>query len=227
MAALLVHELAHANDFFSPARVAAANPTRSVLDVARDGVVPSRGLSNDSPLRSQMMLNLARVSFHGVTASPTQQGLTPGDIAGEFPVDRASDYYGYSTTREDFAMLFEEAMMLYLFDVDRDVGITNNPESGAPCADYIVEWGVRNRVTDPLVRARAVRVIGDALPEAQLAVEQHLMGEDPPTPMVAGQDWCTNRHLDPVESETSRRASPGEDDQPAAGDTVETGRPWL
>tara|TARA_B100000676_G_scaffold48534_1_gene47483 strand:+ start:5799 stop:6200 length:402 start_codon:yes stop_codon:yes gene_type:complete len=133
-----------------------------------------------------MMLNLARVSFHGVTASPTQQGLTPGDIAGEFPVDRASDYYGYSTTREDFAMLFEEAMMLYLFDVDRDVGITNNPESGVPCADYIVEWGVRNRVTDPLVRARAVRVIGDALPEAQLAVEQHLMGEDPPTPMVAG-----------------------------------------
>lgn len=83
-------------------------------------------------------------------------------------------------------MLFEEAMMLYLFDVDRDVGITNNPESGVPCADYIVEWGVRNRVTDPLVRARAVRVIGDALPEAQLAVEQHLMGEDPPTPMVAG-----------------------------------------
>ena len=41
-------------------------------------------------------------------------------------------------------------------------------------------------MTDPLVRARAVRVIGDALPEAQLAVEQHLMGEDPPTPMVAG-----------------------------------------
>ena len=35
MAALLVHELAHANDFFSPARVAAANPARSVLDVAR------------------------------------------------------------------------------------------------------------------------------------------------------------------------------------------------
>ena len=167
MAALLLHELAHANDFLSPARVVAADPSRTVLDIAIGGVIPSSQLSNVSPLRSQMMLGLGQVSFQGETASELQKSLVPPDIASEFSTDAASDYYNYSTTREDFAMLFEEAMMLYLFGIDRDVGVTNKPESGAPCADYIVEWGVRNRVLDQQVRDRAVRAIGDALPEAQ------------------------------------------------------------
>ena len=247
MAALLLHELAHANDFFSPARVAAANPNLSVLDVAVGGTIPSRQLAVDSPLQSLTMLNLARVSFHGATATVAQQGFLPGDVAGEFPADYASDYYGYSTTREDYAMLFEEALMLYLFDIDRDVGITNNPSSGAPCADYVVEWGVRNRVTDPLVRERAVRVIGDALPEAQGPVGQFLMGEEPPTPMVNGVDWCTNRHLDEVEPAvqpgatprratprratprraTPRRATPRRATPRQVTETVEDLRPWL
>ena len=227
MAALLLHELAHANDFLSPARVVAADPSRTVLDIAIGGVIPSSQLSNVSPLRSQMMLGLGQVSFQGETASELQKSLVPQDIASEFSTDAASDYYNYSTTREDFAMLFEEAMMLYLFGIDRDVGVTNKPESGAPCADYIVEWGVRNRVLDQQVRDRAVRAIGDALPEAQAAVEQHLMGEDPPTSMVAGQDWCSNRYLDPVEASTPRRGNPAGDERRALGDTVETISPWL
>ena len=86
---------------------------------------------------------------------------------------------------------------------------------------------MRNRVLDQQVRDRAVRAIGDALPEAQAAVEQHLMGEDPPTSMVAGQDWCSNRYLDPVEASTPRRGNPAGDERRALGDTVETISPWL
>ena len=226
-AALLLHELAHANDFLSPARVAAADPSRAILDIAVGGIIPSTQLYYISPLQSQMMLGLGQVSFQGATASELQKSLSPSDIAGEFSTDAASDYYNYSTTREDFAMLFEEAMMLYLFGIDRDVSVTNKPESGAPCADYVVEWGVRNRVLDPQVRDRAVRVIGDALPEAQALVEQHLMGEDPPTPMIAGQDWCSNRYLDPAEDSPPRRGNSATDELQALGDTVETLSPWL
>lgn len=197
MAALLLHELGHANDFFSPARRAAFDRNLTVLSAALTGTIASSTLANTLPLQSSLMSSLARVSFRGASATAAQQTLTPGEIAGEFPFDAASDYYNYSTTREDYAMLFEEAMMLYLFGIDRDVGVTNRPPSGAPCGDYVVEWGVRNRVTNAEVRRRAVHVVEAVLPEAAVAVEQHLLGEMAPTPMIVGDDWCTNRLLDP------------------------------
>ena len=144
MSAMLLHDLAHANDFFSASRVAAMNPALSVLHVVVSGTIHSRLLANESRLQPQMMLGLVRVSFYGATATSVQEAHAPENVVGEFPLDQASDYYGHATTCEDYAMLFEETLMFDRFDIYRDVGIANNPIAGAPCADYIVEWCVRD-----------------------------------------------------------------------------------
>ena len=118
MSAMLLHDLAHANDFFSASRVAAMNPALSVLHVVVSGTIHSRLLANESRLQPQMMLGLVRVSFYGATATSVQEAHAPENVVGEFPLDQASDYYGHATTCEDYAMLFEETLMLDRFDID-------------------------------------------------------------------------------------------------------------
>ncbi|MBD3647817.1 MAG: hypothetical protein HUJ31_10280, partial [Pseudomonadales bacterium] len=223
MSSLLYHELAHANDFFSPDRIAAIEPALSIHVAARVGDLPSEYLAAQYPLQSTMMKQLARVSFKGWDATETQKAYTADDVGAEFPTDYANDYYGYSSQQEDLAMLLEEVMMLYSWGVDRDVAVTNRPPSGSYCDEYRVSWGQRNRVVDQSVRNRAIFVLEQVLPSVVDRVTARLDAEAPPTPMTAGLDWCTNRDLD---GEAAARALSGSSSQqkvPAA----ERWRPYL
>lgn len=205
MASLLFHELAHANDFFPPDQLQNLDPTVAIWRAVASGNRPSSLLSAQYGLQSQTMKSLARVSFLGATATETQKAFTPEDIASEFPPDYASDYYNYSTAREDLAMLFEELMMLYSFDVDRDVAVTNLPDSTF-CEDYIVSWGQRNRILESAVANRALFVVGKVLPEYLSPLENYLLARsDGPTMMIPGNDWCMNRFLDPSDAARSLR----------------------
>lgn len=76
-------------------------------------------------------------------------------------LDGAADIYGYSDISEDVAMLFEEAMMKYFFDADRDMAFINRVDDDY---DGIISWGVRNRFADPRVISRAEFVIKEIFP---------------------------------------------------------------
>jgi hypothetical protein len=196
LAALLLHELAHANDYFPPSIIADLDANQSVAQAA-DTWAPERvsqRLTTNSPLTSDLLFGLAEVMFRGQPTSASQRALSAAEVGAGFEPDVASDDYGYSTPREDVAMLFEEAMMKYFFDIDRDIAFTQVPADPAKCSDYIVEWGNRNRVGEEDVIARAEFVVTEMLPG--LLDSSLFFDELPfPTPMQTGLDWCSNLEL--------------------------------
>jgi hypothetical protein len=193
-AALLFHELAHANDFFSPARIETISTTIPI-NATLPGF-PYIGLESSSlistyPTMSETMRQLARVSFHGDDAMQALRLLMPDDVAAEFSVDVANDYYNYTTQFEDLAMLFEEAMMYYSFGISRELAITTSPDSDF-CEAYEVAWGQRNRIADPAVQVRALMAIEALLPEVVDQVEDRLAELAAPIQLTVGLDWCSS-----------------------------------
>ncbi len=192
IAALLYHELAHANDFFPPSRLDSQIRTIALYQNIRTILLPSTGLASTLPLQSTMMESLAQAAFFGVRPTATQLALTAADIAGEFPLDHANDYYNYATDREDLAMAFEEAMMLLTLGVSRDVAVVDNPADATVCNALTVAWGQRTRIGEAAVGARSIYVVDRILPEVAPAVTALVEGLPPPRAMVPGLGWCAN-----------------------------------
>ena len=191
MAALVYHELAHANDFYPPASLASINRTVPMHQAVLTGSRPSNLLQGAFPLTSTLMARLAGVSFGGNTAQSSDRGLLAADIGAEFPLDVANDFYNYSSVREDLAMLFEEAMMFYSFGIARDVAVTNLPAELTSCEQLVVAWGERNRLAHPAIQARVQLVLDKVLPELAAPLEQRLASLVP-LPMRVGEDFCAN-----------------------------------
>lgn len=193
MADLLFHELAHANDFMPPAYVAQVNPQVTPSD-AIDAVAGARistGLTAQIPLNSQLQFDLGRIMFYGVTATAAQKQLTAEQVGLDFSIDGASDSYNYSSQFEDTAMLFEEVMMKYHFNVDREVAFSDAPPAtGATCANYVVRWGVRNRIGEPLVKLRAQVIVQKILGINDSTA--YFATLPAPRSMLIGVDWCSN-----------------------------------
>lgn len=199
MARVLYHELAHANDFLPPARIAALDrqqtPREASHELAPQSV--SAGLEASYPRTSAVWFDLARVLYFGDSPSADLIDLT-GEAAGaDFAADVANDPYGYATRYEDLAMLFEETMMKVHFDIDRDVAFTSRPPATADaCSDYVVQWGERDRIGDAAVRKRAAFVASHILPGEDLSA---FFADLPaPTLMSVGRDWCQNLVLGPA-----------------------------
>ncbi|MCL1048152.1 hypothetical protein L2755_00715 [Shewanella abyssi] len=208
LASLLYHELAHANDFF-PRSIHSSLQGPTLLDDyqkrEKQQLLISDQLSAMYPLSSDIMTNLADVSFRGEAANETQKAYSPSDITSFFSNDTASDYYAYSTRREDAAMLFEEAMMSYRLSIQRDVAVTDKPE--VTTADTIsVDWGQRGRVGDNALQSRAAFVIEQILPELD---SMSLVSNLPqPIFMVQGDSWSENLTISPTTSSAVNRVSP-------------------
>ena len=193
---LMYHELAHANDYFPSYEWYIHDSNERVLDAARSSDYESDKLAISLPLASQEMVNLGQVSFAGERATNTQKSYLPIDIESFFKPDRASDYYAYSSLREDYAMLFEELMMQNRFNVIRDVAITNQPSgSNISASDYIVTWGQRGRIGDNKLLERALFSASRVLPEFD---SQTAISELPqPIPMIVGDNWLENLSISP------------------------------
>lgn len=193
MAALLFHELAHANDFMPPTYVAQLNPQLTAAD-AIDSLASARistGLTAQAPLNSQMQFGLGQVMFRGVTATSAQKQLSPEQVGLDFSLDGASDSYAYSSQFEDTAMLFEEVMMKHHYNIDREQAFTDAPpDVGATCANYIVRWGTRNRIGEPLVKSRAQVIVHKLLGINDSTL--YFAALPLPRNMLAGVDWCNN-----------------------------------
>ena len=217
MARLLFHELAHANDFMPPAFVAQVNPQVTALDAIVDiqSSFISTSLKLQSPLNSQMQFDLGRVMFHGVTATNDQKRLSAEQVGLDFSIDGASDSYNYSSQYEDVAMLFEEVMMKYHYNIDRELAFTDAPPAtNATCANLVVRWGVRNRIGNPLVKSRAQLIVNKVLGVADASV--YFAALPAPRSMTNGIDWCKNlsgtfSNLDGASQKTSDQPVPVRD----------------
>jgi hypothetical protein len=197
LTSLLYHELAHANDFFPSNEWYAHNSNQRVYDAAVSTNFESDKLAISLPLDSQQMRDLAQVSFAGETANQTQRAYLPTDIEGFFSPDSATDFYAYSSEREDYAMLFEELMMQNRFGVMRDVAITNQPTGNAISgSDYIVTWGQRGRIGDDKLRDRVLFSASRVLPEFDSQAAMALVYK--PIEMIEGDNWVENLTISPV-----------------------------
>lgn len=193
MAALLFHELAHANDFIPPARMAQVNNQNSPLQqaIAFENDNISNDLNSRAPLHSDMWFELAEVMFEGEDATTALKSLTAETVGLEFEIDGASDDYAYASLFEDTAMLFEEVMMKRHFDVDRELAFTDAPFiEDAECSAYVVRWGYRNWIGNPLVKSRAEIVVQQLLDRNNVA--DYFAAIPAPHAMTKGLDWCAN-----------------------------------
>ncbi|MFQ6372370.1 PKD domain-containing protein [Shewanella sp. YIC-542] len=195
LASLLYHELAHANDYFPRSIHGSLSGPTLLDDYSRRSSAKALGsdqLSNQLPLQSAEMQALASVRFHGSSASAVQKAYLPDDVAGFFSPDSANDFYNYSTSREDAAMLFEEAMMSYRLGIQRDVAITDKPAQ-VSASTVTVSWGQRGRIAKDSIQPRAAMIIDYIMPEINgAALEASL---PTPLPMRSGESWLANLNL--------------------------------
>ncbi|MEC7119151.1 MAG: hypothetical protein VXW65_04505 [Pseudomonadota bacterium] len=197
LAALLYHELAHANDFYPAQRLRSLQTHRILAEQLDERLFPSTTLTQRWPLHSGLLKELAQVSFAGVPATSTQRQLQPTQVAEAFFSDRASDFYGYLDQYEDAAMLFEESMMLLRYGIARDVFVMNLPQQqdsqGRPI--YIMTQGQRHRVADPAVSPRALSIISQLMPELTEPARR-VMQQNPALALCAEQPIWQSLSLD-------------------------------
>jgi len=208
LASLLYHELAHANDYFPRSIHSSLQGPTLVDDYNRRSANKALGsdqLTNTLPLQSTEMQSLAEVNFLGDNATATERSYSPADVASFFSPDRANDFYNYSTSREDAAMLFEEAMMSYRLGIQRDVAVTDKP-AVISSSTVTVNWGQRGRIAEPAIQARAAMIIDYLMPELDgAAIEAAL---PPPVAMRAGESWLANLALSNNGKNTPQLVSP-------------------
>lgn len=191
---LLYHELTHAGDHLPP-RVHAQLRDELRVYEAGPAQTASLMLSQQLPFTSAEMAGLARVQFFGETPSAQQLAYTPDQVSAFFSADRVTDDYSYSIasgesySREDPAMLVEEAMMQLRFGVFRDVAITDRLGTATSSADLPVHWGQRGRIGDAAIRPRVALVLGEVMPWVGAAAVDGLAA---PLPLRPGLSWGQN-----------------------------------
>ncbi len=213
-ARLLLHVLAHANDFIPPDSYHVLNTGQTLSEAANtlsEQWVSSR-LVDVAPLTSETMFSLAGVMYSGHDPAIEDLEISAGEVGAAFEIDGAGDDYGHTTQYEDLAMLFETVMMKYFFDADYEMAFTGVPEHPALCDSYRIGWGVRNRVGDAKVKSRAEFVARQLLPD--VAFDDFFTTLDPATE-ISG-DWC-------IESGESERQKP----QRRKVDAIDLRRPYL
>lgn len=193
---LMYHELGHAQDFLPPSQYgaldSALDPWGNIGPRYASQQLASDRLSSAFPLLSAPMAGLGQVKFQGVTANATQRAYTPDQVAGFFSIDRASDEYNYSTTREDLAMSLEEFLMQHRLGILRDKAIADKIAASTTSATAIVRWGQRGRVGEANIKPRVRAIVAELLPWVDPAAVDTLA---PPLPMRPGESWGANLAL--------------------------------
>lgn len=186
---LLAHELAHANDYLPQDTLAYLDTSLTIFQNIQQRYPVNSELDRELPLRSDMLHQMAQVSFRGETPTTAQRQLDAAVLGAEFEFDGAADYYAYSSQAEDVAMLFEAYMMRQQYQAVSDVAFLVEPTVADPyCDDYKIGWGQRDRLADSLVKARAKQVAERILLRDLGTEFSHIDENTEPLPYGAG--WC-------------------------------------
>ena len=206
LASLMYHELAHANDFFPKSSWTSLNSSDRILDAVNE-ISQSIGTQSDIlattlPLTGSEMYRLAQVRFQGETATTEEQNYSPADVSNFFSPEHAPQFYNYSSKREDYAMLFDGFMMKARFDVDRDVAVTNQPQTAEE--EYMVTWGQRGRMGEDSIKPRVEFVTRRILPEFVTATDI-INNLASPIMMQAGKTWAENLAISPATNQVAAK----------------------
>lgn len=194
---LLVHELAHATDFVPRSKIASINMNLSVYDaidsIANDWLSPQLYASH--PLTSLEMIGFAGVRYRGFDADNQQKATNAAAVGESMGLDGASQFYSYTTIREDLAQLVENVVMSYRYDTISSIGFVQKPadENNYNCDDLLVSWGRINRLADPLVNVRARRatdLVLNLTPAMQSYLDNSLGNTEG---MAKNVSWCNNQ----------------------------------
>ena len=216
--ALLYHELAHANDFFPSTRWLTYSTTKTVYDAVVEVYNANQILSDylqdnyalDTLYASggqNELTKLAQVRFQDPSLVTQQQiGYSMTDVADMFKTEGAPQFYSYSSTREDLAILFDGFMMFARYGVSRDVGVSDQQYS-----DFV--WGQRDRMGESWIKPRLSFVATRVLPEftEASAVVQNLA---PPIALQDNKTWRDSVVIDgltELTAKTKGRASVARD----------------
>ncbi len=194
LAALLFHELAHANDFFPSERVRAASGSEgTVYELAgrQIGFRASDALYEALPLHSEPLRHLAEVMYQQEGMYTVEElSRNAQEMGAMFDLHPANDDYAFLHQFEDAAMLFEAVMMHYHFHTDRDVAFVYVPSKseGPVCDDYKVAWGMRNRFARPEIQNRAQIIMDHLLPKLEWPA--YFASLSAPDYLPVGEGWC-------------------------------------
>lgn len=208
VAALLYHELSHANDAFPDGTLTSLNPNNTVYEAfLNNSVSIAQSLKEKYPLQNESLFDLAQILLMGLSPGEVQKMTRADEVGSLFESDGANDMYNYLATttslsagvlREDVAMLFEETMMKYHFNLDRDVGFLQDNPIGEKCNDFILKWGVRNRIADARVVERAKLVASMVIPSLNLS--DFFQGLSAPQTLQPDMGWCASINPTSVEA---------------------------
>lgn len=191
-ASLLYHELAHSNDFFPSTRWNSYSSNQNFLNVV-NSVYNAKEIQSDYLQRTypldelyasggqNAMTKLGQVRFQGASVSDEQKAYTPDDIANMFKTETAPQFYSYSSTREDYAILFDAFMLKVRYGVSRDVAVSDQ------AYDQIF-WGQRGRIGEENIKPRVEFVASRILPELT-DVSQLVESLASPTPLEISKNW--------------------------------------
>ena len=203
LARLLYHELGHANDYVQRNNMASLannlNPYLAIeqLSAFRVSALLPADLSLTSP--DAFFDGLAGVRYRDENPTAAHSIAQADSVGARMDNGGKVKFYSYSSPQEDVATLLETAMMKFHYDVDTHVAFANKPadEENAGCNDYIVEWGVRNRLASPLVTPRANFVV-DKIMDESTAIDDFFanhIGQS--VPLRQGDGWCDSRFATP------------------------------
>ena len=190
---VMYHELAHANDFAPPSRMGTLSPSHSMIEAytANEAFSATAVLEAVSPLRAELVREMAAISFGGVEPTANQKRITAYEVGTAFAGDSAVDFYGHYTGFEDTATLVDQLMSRHHFGIDYLAAFVTRPafESFASCDDYRVGWGQLGRIGDPAVSARGELVLQVILGRSD--VSSYFAGLPSPRTLPVAEGYCT------------------------------------
>lgn len=236
VAVVLYHESSHANDSFPASKRSGLNSDETVYQAFLGNTESiARTLGAKYPLKSDFLFDMAQILMVGLLPGDIQKETAAEDMGVALEADGANDIYNYvspatslamAVLREDVAMLFEETMMKYHFNIDRDVGFLQDNQLGEKCDDFILKWGVRNRIADPRVIERAKFVAGMVNPGQDIS--SFFQGLSAPAALPINQGWCSTINPNGVAPVATKLVHPVYRSAPGADEPLESQlRPGL
>ncbi|EAR57438.1 hypothetical protein SKA34_06760 [Photobacterium sp. SKA34] len=185
---LLVHELTHVVDAIPPTSLTSLDPRRTIYQNISAMTPLNQTLYDRFPLQDDLLFDVAKVLYDGVTPSYEVSTLNALQVGAHFEVEGASDLYGYSNRKEDMAMLFQSYMMYEHFGLqDRFLFLSQSDGIAMGCGRYTVEWGQTGRMFYPLVYERMMLAAEVILQRDLPAISaSELKSMQIPT----GTSWC-------------------------------------
>ena len=188
VASLLYHELAHARDYF-PEDVLISRGHFALPDYLRDanGGAVTSALYTAYPLLDYtgILSKLSETLYKRQPIDSQLINLPLSYITTAFEQDFSTDVYSFSNKTEDMALLFEEFMMKYHFNLDREIAFVQQlqPES-TTCSNLFFQFKAVNRHLDDAILERVSLVSRLMLPEYDFRD----YFQNPPE--KASSSWC-------------------------------------